>query len=461
MPSVGVIPLVGAQSAPDIQYLSDGVVENLIHALARLPDVKVIARTSSFKFRGEKIDIRQAARALGVQMIVTVRATGDGKGRRIAAELIDGSDGRQLWGTQYSSTAAEMPGMESALAREIAERIRSKLTQTELARLGSAAKVKPEAYELLLRGRYHMRLHTPDDSLKAAGYYQQSIAIDPAYAVAHAELAHVYRLLGGSAILPAEDTIPKAQAEALRALAADPNLAEAHATLGDIRKDRWEWAAAESAYRRAIQLSPNLAIARRGLAIYLSVAGRFREAISEVETARQLDPLSVPTGVDAGAVYYNARRFDRALEVLKRTLELDPAAAAAWTWIAMSHGAEGRFIQATEAYERAIALGDDTTATQCYYAYSLARSGRREETVRIIEQLRRSRRFVSKAALAVAYLGLDQRERALAELEAAYTARDPLVQYLQVEAHFDAISSEPRFRQICAKLGLPHLPASR
>ncbi|MEK7752214.1 MAG: hypothetical protein AAB654_09885, partial [Acidobacteriota bacterium] len=139
----------------------------------------------------------------------------------------------------------------------------------------------------------------------------------------------------------------------------------------------------------------------------------------------------------------------------KRALDVDPAAATAWTWIGIVNGGTSQFGRATDAYEKAISLGDDSTAILCYYAYSLARSGRRQEALQLLERLQRPGPFVSRAALAVAYLGLDQRERALQEIEAAYAARDPLVQYLKVESHFDALSSEPRFQQLCAKIGLP------
>ncbi len=454
-PSVAVIPFVNASNTPESRYLSDGVSEALINALAQLPDLKVIARSSSFKFKGEGIDVRRVARMLGVQALLTGRVA-EMEGRlRITAELVNGADGTQIWGAQYSSGISNLAAVEREITGEVARRLRSKLTQTERTRLAKAINAKPEAYELFLRGRYHVRLFTPDDSMRAVSYYQQALAIDPGFALAHAELAYVYRLLGGSAILNAQDMMSQAEAEVRRALAADANLAEAHAALGDINKDRWDWAGAELAYRRAIELNPNLAAARTGLAIYLSIAGRHDQAISEIRTARELDPLGVPTAVDAAAVYYNMRRRAEALDILKRALDVDPAAATAWTWIGIVNGGTSQFTRATDAYEKAIALGDDSTATLCYYVYSLARSGRRQEALQLLQRLERPGPFVSRAALAVAYLGLDQRERALQELEAAYAARDPLVQYLKVESHFDALSTEPRFQQIRAKIGLP------
>jgi adenylate cyclase len=225
--------------------------------------------------------------------------------------------------------------------------------------------------------------------------------------------------------------------------------------LADIRKDQWNWAGAESEYRRAIDLSPSLAVARDGFAIYLSVMGKFDEGIAQVEKARELDPLGVPTAVDASAVYYNARRYKQSLDVLKVALDLDPSASAAWTWIGIVNGGSGQFERATYAYNKAIELGDNTTATLCYQTYSLARSGRRQESLQILKQLKSSHQFVSGAALAVSYLGLGDPERAIQELQAAFAARDPLVQYLKVESHFDALSSDPRFRELCTKIGLP------
>jgi tetratricopeptide (TPR) repeat protein len=414
----------------------------------------VIARSSSFRFRSERIDVQQTARALGARVLVLLSMAQAGGQLRVTVDLVE-SDGTQVWGTQHNAEPSGLVGMEANISREIAQRIGSKLSELEMARLARATKVKPEAYELLLRARYHLRLYTPESRKRAAGYYEQALALEPGFALAHAELATLYRLLSGSADLSARETMPQAEAAARRALAADGDLAEAHSALADIKKDQWDWTTAESEYRRALELNPNLVSARLGYAILLGVRGRHEAAISEIRRARELDPLGLPTAVHAGAVYYNARRFPDALAALNRAADLDPNAPAAWSWMGMVHGAAGQYADAVKAFEKAVALGDTSAASQCYYSFSLARSGRRTEALEVLEHLRRSQDFVPPSSLGIVYLGLNQRDEAIRALQAAYDARDPLLQYLKVEPHFDDLANDPFFRDLTEKIGLP------
>jgi len=298
-------------------------------------------------------------------------------------------------------------------------------------------------------------LYTTESRKKAIEYYRQALAIDPNYALANAELAFSYRLLSGSAILSPGDTMPKAEAAARTALASDPDLAEAHAALGDILKDQWKWEESAREYRQAIELSPNLTLAHIGYAIYLSLMGRSDEAVSEIARARELDPLGLPTAIDAAAVYYNTRRYDQAREMLRKATELDPAAPALWLWMGIVDGGSGKVKEAIPAYEKAIGWGDNTAATMCFYANSLARAGRRAEALQILRQVNRSTEFVPPTAIAAAYVGLGDKERAIQLLQEAYTIHDPLLQYLKVESHYDPLKSDPRIQELGQKLGLP------
>jgi serine/threonine-protein kinase len=374
---------------------------------------------------------------------------------RISVELVNGADGTHIWGAMYNTQIAGLPGVETQIAREMAVRMRSKPTKTEEAKLSKGTSTHNEAYEFLLRGRYHMQLYSPESRQKAIGYYQQALALDPRFALANAEMARAYRVLSGSAVAAPSEAMTKAEAAASRALAADWELAEAHAALADIKKDQWDWAAAESEYRRALALNPNLAVAHQGYAIYLSVRGKGDAAIEEIQRAIEVDPLGLPTAIHAVAVYYNARHYDQSQQALKRAEGLDPTAPSLWTWMGMVHGANGRFKAAIEAYEKAIGLGDDTAATQCYYGYALARGGRRDQSLKIQEGLKTSGAYVSKVAVAILHAGLNQRERAIESLQEAFAARDPLLQYIRVEEHLDSIRDDRRFREIAAKVGLP------
>ena len=452
---LAVLPFVNASGRPESEYLSNGLSEDLINSLAQMSELKVIARGSSFKFKGDRVNVQKAGSELGAEVLVTGRIAENHGELRISTELVNSTDGTQIWGAQYTCATSDLVRTQSEMAREIAERISSKFTQTDRLKLAKAAKVNPEAYDLLLRARYQIGLYTPESKQRAITYYERALAIDPEFALANAELAFAYRLLSSSGILSATDALPKAEAAARKALAVDNQLAEAHAALAGIKRDQWDWVGAEQEYRRALQLNPNLELAHFGLANYLSVTGRAREALTEIERVIESDPIGAPAAITAAAVDYNLHRYDHALAGLKRAVELDPSRPSPWTWIGIVNGGSGNYEEAIPAYEKAMALGDHTAATRCYYAYALARSGRRSRAIQVLDEMKQTTEFVPLSTLAILYLGLDRKERALQLLTAAYASRDPLLQYINVESHFDILKTDERFRKLVQKIGLP------
>jgi serine/threonine protein kinase/tetratricopeptide (TPR) repeat protein len=453
--SVAVLPFVSEGMPTGSEYLSDGITESLIHTLARFPELKVIARSSSSQFKGRGTDLQDVARRLNANFLVTGRIREEAGRLEVTAELVNGTKGIQLWGAQYSPAGADLAGLEERLATQIAEQIGAKLTNTTQARLSRSISAKPQAYELLLRGQYQIRLYTVESRQKAIGYFEQALVVDPEFALANAELANVYRLLGGGGILDPAETMPKAEAAARRALSADPDLAEAHSALADIAKDQWNWATAEREYRRAIDLNKNLTDAHMGYAILLSVMGRYGAALEEVQKMRGLDPVGLPAALHAAAVHYNAHHYADALKELARARDLDPSAPTPWSWMGMVYGGSGRYSEAVDAYQHAVARGDDTAATQCFYVYSLTKSGQRDQAQKILNRLLKTNQFVPLTALAVAYAGLDQKEKAIQLLQKAYTTPDPILQYLKVESHFDGLKDRPEYTDLAAKIGLP------
>lgn len=453
--SVAVLPFVNSGATPESQFLADGLSEGLLNVLAQLPDLTVIARSSSSHFGGSKLGDREIARQLNVRALVTGRVAQLDQSLRVAVELADGVSGKQIWGAQYSGAVPDVGRLQEVISRDIARQIRSNLTRDETSKLISqGASVKPEAYELLLRGRYQVRLYSPESSRKAISFFEQAIVIDPQYALAHAELANVYRRLGSAGVLNPQESLPMAEASARRALGLAKDLAEAHAVLADIKKDQWNWKAAEPEYRLALKLSPNLASARQGLAIGLSVMGRHEEAIAEATRLRGLDPIG-SSAVDLAATYYNVRRFDDALAALRLATDLDPASPSPWAWIGIVRGARGEFKLALEAIDKAVRLGDASAATQCYYIFGLARTGSAALARRILAGLEKPGAMVPPPSLAIAYTGLRDRERALQLLERGVAARDPLMQYIGVEAHFDELRNDERFKNLADKIGIP------
>jgi TolB-like protein/Tfp pilus assembly protein PilF len=452
--SVAVIPFVNARSTPEGIALAEGISEGLISALAQLPDLRVIARSSSFRFSGDTPDVRRIARALGVRTVVTGRITEEAGRLRVTTELVNGENGTTLWGAEYTRNRADLADIQGQIATEIARRVRSKLTPADQRRLEKLVHPNPEVYSLLLRGRYQMSLYTPESTQRAASYFEQALGIDQSYAMANAELANAYRRLGGAGILRPREALPLAEQAALKAIAADAELAQAHTVLADIKRDRWDWAAADREYRRAIALSASSVPAHQGLAISLSLSGQSDAAVAELSRVRDLDPVGLSSAIDTAAVYYNVRRYDRALETLKEAARLDALAPAVWTWIGIATGGSGDFVRALTAFDRAMELGDRTAATLCYDIHALARSGKRDEALRRLATIERSGTFVPPSSLAIAYEGLGERDRAIEQLQKAFADRDPLLQYIAVESYLDGMKSDARFQAILAQMGM-------
>jgi len=450
-----VIPFVSVAPTPETRRLADDLSEGVMNALMQLPDLKVIARSSSFRFHGESLDVLNVARTLGVQALVTGRIV-DRDGRiSIRAELISGRDGTVMWDSEYTPDTRSVRDVEAQIAREIARRVRSELTPADQRRLEKAVYPNAEAYSLLLLGRYEMSLYTPDSAQKAARYFEQALGIDPSYALANAELANAYRRLATSGRLQPAEALLRGEQAALKAIAIDDELPDAHAALAGIKRDRWQWADAEREYRRAIALSSSFGPARQALAISLTLTGNRDAAVAEITRARELDPVGLPGAVESAAVFYNLRLYDRALATIRDAANLDGLAAVLSTWNGIVSGGKGDFAGAVTAFERAIALGDTTASTRCYQVHALARVGRREEALRALRELKRDDQVIAPSFLAIAYVGLGDRENAIASLQAGYAARDPLLQYIVVESFLDPLMDDPRFKQIVAGMGLP------
>jgi Tfp pilus assembly protein PilF len=344
--------------------------------------------------------------------------------------------------------------VQTEISQRIAEQLKLRLTSSEQQQLVKEAKANPQAYELLLKGRFLRTKSTPADYKKAAEYFTQALAIDPNYALAYAELASAYRYLAAGSFLDPKETMPKAEAAARKALELDEGLADAHAVLANIRRDAWDWAGAEQEFKRAIELNPGLARAHSGYGGYLSIMLRHEQAIAEMKRARELDPLALGQNSNLGYAYYWARQYDQAIEQLKKTLELDQNFSQAHLLLAYAYAAKGDYTQAIAKYREAIRLGRENTSDQCYLGAALAKAGQRAEAEAILKQLETTKEYLSPAELAALYVGLGDKEKALAALERAYAAHDLQLQFLSVEPHYDSLRAEPRFQELIRKVGL-------
>ena len=448
--SVAVLPFANTSGDPELEYLSDGLSESLINALSRLPQLKVIARSSAFKYKGTEADPGEVARALGVQAVVTGRVAQRGDRLVVSAELVDARDNTQVWGEQYNRTATDLLQVQSEISSEVASKLRLHLTAGEQRQLTRREAISPQAYELLLKGRFYRSKGGTKNHKKAIEYFQQAIAVDPTYALAYAELSDIYAYLVTASVLDPKEFMPKAEAAAHKALALDESLAEAHLALAGTRLIAWDWAGAEREYKRALELNPNLARAHHWYAFYLNIMGRHDEAVAEGKRARELDPLSA-----SFSWLLLARRYDQALEAAKKTLEMDRDNPTRHVELGYAYAVKEQYAGAIAAFREGIKLGDDSPDTQIYLGCVHAQAGEREQARAILRRLEARREYVSPGALAGLYVALGERERALASLERAYAEHDNQLQFLAIDPHLDPLRSNPRFQDLVRRVGLP------
>jgi len=451
--SIAVLPFENGSGDASLDYLSDGLSESVIDRLSQLPQLKVIARSSSFKYRGKDIDVQEVANKLGVGAIVMGRVVWVGDNLTVRVEMIDAKENRQLWSEQYNRKASDVLAVQQEIAQAASEKLRLKLSGAQEQRLAELDTVNPQAYELLLKGRYYANTPGAGNWKKAFEYYEQAIAVDPDYALAYAELSQRYRLGINNSLLDPKEFAPKATAAARKALELDGNLAEAHLAKANILRDAWDWAAAEAEYKRAIGLNTNLGVAHRGYSGYLNNVGRHDEAIAEAKRGKELDPLTLGSSVGVALSFYHARRYDDAIEASRRTLEI----AKTWghTLLGYAYAGKGMYKEAIASYQEAIREGNPSPSVQIYLGAASARAGERAKAQVILKQLESSKEYVSPGELAILYGALGHKDGAFQSLEKGFAEHDLQLQYLKSDPAFDPLRSDPRFADLLRRVGLP------
>jgi TolB-like protein/DNA-binding winged helix-turn-helix (wHTH) protein/Tfp pilus assembly protein PilF len=459
---LAVLPFENLTGDSTQDYFSDGLTEEMIAQLGRLePEhLGVIARTSVMHYKHSQEQLEQIGRELGVQYVLEGSVRRDANRVRVSAQLIQVKDQSNVWARQYDRELINLLALQGEIAQEIADGIQ--LTLGDNNRIDSAhqAPLSPEAYEaydLYLKGRYFWNKRTTQGFQHAIEYFQQAIAKDPKYARAYAGLADSYALTSSYSLAPQNEFMPKARAAALRALELDDRLAEAHTSLALVTENYdWDWQTAEKEYRRAIQLNPNYATAHHWYAEYLAYQGRFDEAFAESERARQLDPLSLIIATDNGAILYFSRKYDRAIEQFRTVLDMEPNFPRAHLLV-FAYVEKGMFADALADIEKWRRI-DDAPGIWAIEAYVCGRSGQQVEAQRALEkwqQLNR-RRQMDPAPIALAYVGMGNKDEAFAWLQRAYSERSNALTALKVDPIYDPLRSDPRFQVLMRRVGLPH-----
>ena len=461
--SVAVLPFSNASGDPNTEYLSDGITEGIIDRLSGLPTLKVISRTSAFRYKRRDIEPQRVARELAVQALVTGRVAQRGDDVSVSAELVDAREDKQLWGEQYSRKLADIASVQQEIATAISGNLRVRLTSEEKTRSAKTYVANPEAYQLYLNGRYHANKGTYDGLMKGIEYFQQAIAKDPNYALAYASLADSYVELGGwLTYLPPSEAGPKAKAAAMKALELDDSLAEAHAALARAQYYfGWDWPSAEREFKRAVELNPNSAISHHGYSELLLARARFDESIAEGMRALEIDPLSPQIVADLAYTYLVMRRYDEAIAQHRKALDLDPNAAWIRQDMAYAYTLKGAYAQAIAEDDKipvqakVVAAENKLIASGIGWIYAV--SGRRADALKIAQQFKdlASHAYVDFYQVAEIYAALGDKDEAFRLLEKAYEEHSSNMPFLAVDPFWDGIRSDPRYADLLRRMGLP------
>jgi serine/threonine protein kinase/Tfp pilus assembly protein PilF len=455
-PSIAVLPFVNMSGDKEQEYFSDGLAEEIINALTQIPGLKVIARTSSFSFRGERTDIAQIRDRLKVQSILEGSVRKSGNRIRVTAQLIDTADESHLWSQRYDRQMADVFEVQDEICQAIVGKLRVVLTSDRP--LTRRYTENTEAYQLYLKGRYCWNQRTEEAFKRAIQYFNQAIKSDLNFALAYAGLADCYNSLGSNGYLVAEDAYPKAKAAATKALKLDENLAEAYVSLAHVAVVfEWNWQEAEKSYKHAIALNPNYATAHAYYSFYLDLMGRFEEGLLELNRARELEPLSRALNTMVGIHYYFARQYDQAAKQLTATLEMDPNFSEAHMLLGLVYFNKPTLGDAIAEFQRAAALEEGNPRNIAYLGIAYARMGNRSEASRILHDLQElsKRRYVSPVwtALILAYME-GSTDQALEALEKGYEDHYEYMHLIKVNPGFDAFRSHPRYKALLRKMNL-------
>jgi TolB-like protein/DNA-binding winged helix-turn-helix (wHTH) protein/Tfp pilus assembly protein PilF len=446
--SIAVLPLENLSGDPEQEYLADGMTDALIATLGEARNLRVISRTSSMAYKDKRKPLPEIAKELKVDAIIEGSVHRSRGQVRVTTQLIDASSDRHLWTETFDRKFDDVLTLQSEIAQAIVGEIQPKLEPSELIEIATTRTVNPEAYELYLKGRYqYFAWQQPDKALES---FQESIKKDPTFAPAYAGLAAAYNILGFFTV-PTE-TFPKARAAVDKALQLDPNLAEAYAESANIKtRYEWDWKGAEADFKRALALSPNNSQIRSDYAIYLAAVGRANDAIAEGKRARSLDPVSLEANLWLASVYMKTHRFDESIKQFRHVLSVDPSNGIANYQLPWVLAFNGQCEEAIRDYER------QNIKVDGFLAYFYGRCGRKAQALDIARELERlaTESYVDPTGLAIPFVAIGDKDRALALLKIAYYERDAEMMLLKVDPWWDDLRSDPRFQELLGRMNFP------
>jgi TolB-like protein/DNA-binding winged helix-turn-helix (wHTH) protein len=453
--SIAVLPLKNESGNSEVDYLSDGMTESLINSLSRLPGLTVKSRNAVFQYKGKDLDARTIATSLSVQAVLSGRFVQRGDDVTLYVSLVDGKTGNQIWGEQYDRKLDQLPSLERDTAKDIAERLNSKLREADHARLSRGLTENSEAYRTYLKGRYYWNSPARGGFAKSREYFQKAIDLDPTFSLGYAGLAHYYGFAAAQAMVPPDENWQRSEAAVKKALELDDSLAETYNALSGIELYyRRDWSAAERAFKRGLELNPASAEVRRHYAKCLIMFGRKDESVAQIQRTLEIEPLSVSYNLDAGRIYFWLGQYPQAVDHLTNTLELDPNVLPAHDVLGSVYEKMGNQKAAIAEWSKVFSLiGSEELATKLISTFE--KSGfetavrmRGEERLRQLEERTKRGEFVASSEYVSAYTMIGDKEKAFTWLEKAVQEHTRFALEFKVNPIYDSLRSDPRFQKL-------------
>jgi eukaryotic-like serine/threonine-protein kinase len=468
VPSIAVLPFVNMSSDKENEYFSDGLAEEIINALTRLENLRVTARTSAFVFRDAQQDVRKIAETLHVSSVLEGSVRKSGNRVRISVQLIDVSDGGNMWSERYDREMTDVFEIQDEISQAIVGNLKVRLaSQSGSGPVDIPRSSKPlvkrytenlEAYDLYLKGRFELYKMTREGLDKSRGLFEHAIRLDRNYALAHEGLAYNWYLEGSLGFMAPKESMPRAREAVRRAIELDETVAEAHATLGVILAlFDWDWAGAERELMRSIELNAASPVCRDAYAFYfLRTVGRIDEAVSEIQQALSLDPLSIFFRVHLAFLFYVQKKYEHAIAQFRKVLEMNPQYYLGHAMMGNVYAVAGQHDEALACYENARVADAGSKFIDSLHAMTLAYAGRRDEALALLSAIsaRAVNNYISPVSIAYIYAALDDRDRAFEHLDRAVVERDPNLLGLQSNPIFDPLRNDERYQAILRKMQL-------
>jgi TolB-like protein/Flp pilus assembly protein TadD len=442
---------------PDREYLSDGFTDSAINNLSQLPNLKVIARSSVFRYKGKNLDIQAVGRELNVRAVLVGQIKQEGDELTITTELMDVKDNRSLGIDTYKRKVADIHTVQQEIAKNISDKLRLKLTGADQTHLAKIYTNSGEAYEAYLKGRYHWNKRTEEGFKQAAKFFKEATDKDPNYALAYSGWADCYTLQSDYGFLKPTEGYALAEGFTTLALKFDDSLAEAHTSLASIKAVKyWDWQGAENEYRRAIELNPNYPTAHHWYAAQLLLEGKLDEALVEIKKAQQLDPLSLGINKDFAVIYLYRKDYEKALDQARKTLDIQSDFHVMSTYIAQIYELQQKYPEAIAELEKAHAATPDDAEINYALGQAYALGGRKDEALRISNELNQPTKQDTSLPKEAAYLYvlLGEKDKAMATLQTAAENHYISVAELKMDPRFAELRTDPRIVELLRKIGL-------